>query len=201
MNLSGIPVRVVAWGCLALALLGGFLVWDGQVNREIDRKELAGALAALRQAEQRAGDYQARTLVLQAQIDSLAKVRAHRDTVYVAKRDTALPLLDPVLGITADSAAKLLPAVQNACREALNACDAYKASAEAEMATLRTRVASDSSRVTVLTGDLTAANNRILELLTAGPEPLTFMQKLERVGKVTLLILALVGSFLLGHAL
>jgi uncharacterized membrane-anchored protein YitT (DUF2179 family) len=82
----------------------------------------------------------------------------------------------------------------------LNACDAYKATAEAELAERRQKAADDSARIGELTGDLTTANDKILDLLTAEPEPPTFKEKLQKVAKNALVVLAIIGAFFMGQA-
>lgn len=198
MKLSLTP-RLLGTILLAFAAFGGFMAWDAGKNQEIDRKELDDALGRMQVAAAKAAAYNARNAVLQQQVDSLARLRAKRDTIYVAKRDSALVWLDPITGITPDSAAKLIPHIQNACRSALNACDEYRASAEEEKGALRAQIQNDSTEIRRLNVDLDSANARILDLVTQPePEP-TFGQKLKKAAQTTLVILAIIGAFFVGQ--
>lgn len=200
MNVAVVPMRTVGWIALGVALLTGLLTWNGHRSNALDRQELAAAIASQQKSSAQAALYRRENALLRARVDSLSAERSKRDTVYVVKRDAARPLLEPVPGLSPDSAAGRLAQVQAACSDALNACDAYKAAAEAELSTRRQQAVQDSTRIGQLSTSLEATEAKLLEVLTAEPKEPTFMEKVEKAAKVTLIVLAIIGSFLLGQA-
>lgn len=194
------PVKVPkwAWGWVAALVATLLAVWTfngGKTALSGAQDEILATVEALNQARAEKALYEADNAKLRQLTDSLRKVRARRDTLYVAKRDSALALADSV-PLTLQDSAGLLPAVQNACRDALNACDLAKAAAAAEIATLTSRTEKDSTRIRALTQNVDSLNTRVLEILTAPKPPPTFGKVAVTVG----VILAIIGSFFLGQA-
>jgi cell division protein FtsB len=197
---TGVPKW--AWGWVAAVVATLLAVWTfngGKTALSGAQDEILATVEALNQARAEKAVYEADNAKLRQLTDSLRKVRAKRDTLYVAKRDSALVLADSIPLTTQDSAA-LLPAVQNACREALNACDLAKAAAAAEIATLTTRTEQDSTRIKDLTQSVDSLNTRVLEILTAPEPPPTFGERVKKVAVTVGVILAIIGSFFLGQA-
>ena len=201
--MSTIKLPAWAWGWVAaiVAALFAVLAWNGgQKALKGSQDEVKEVVAALAQSQAEKAAHEAESARLRHVADSLRQVRLKKDTVYVVKRDSALVWLDPITGISPDSASKLLPVIQNACRSALSACDEAKAAAAEEITGLEGQVTSERVRVGVLSVKVDSLNMRILELLTEPAPGPTFGDKVKKVVTVVVVILAIIGSFFVGQA-